>query len=400
MQVTRFPSRAEGLADRMAGFMAHLRMNGLPVGVAETGDALAALAAVEATDVDRAREALCVLLSGDAESWRRFDDLFDAYWFNAGKQKQGTAKSDHVKVQAARPLLWQTHFGDGAEDGAEGGIESSEDAFAPDEGDGEAEGTDGRLIATRTDNLFRRDLRELMDEDSLRRAEAAAVRIARVIRDRRSRRRKQALRGQQLDMRRIQRASLARGGEPMELHRRARPPRPMQIVALCDVSGSMTVYARVFLAFLNGLVSSETRTDAYLFHTRLMRVTDAMRDHDTLRAASRLSLMAEGFGGGTDISGSLERFLSGYGARALNGRTVVIILSDGYCTSDPEALGAALAKLRKKARRIVWLNPLKGWRDYAPVAASMQAALPYLDAHLPANTLEALGALEREFARL
>ncbi len=400
MQVTRFTSRAEGLADRMAGFMAHLRMNGLPVGVAETGDALAALAAVEATDVDQAREALCVLLSGDAESWRKFDDLFEAYWFNAGKQKQGTAKSNHVKVQAARPLLWQTHFGESAEDGAEGDAESSEEAFAPDGEDGEAEGTDGRLIATRTDNLSRRDLRELMDEDSLRRAEAAAVRIARVIRDRRSRRRKQALRGQQLDMRRIQRASLARGGEPMELHRRARLPRPMQIVALCDVSGSMTVYARVFLAFLKGLVSSETRTDAYLFHTRLMRVTDAMRDHDTLRAASRLSLMAEGFGGGTDISGSLERFLNGYGARALNGRTVVIILSDGYCTSDPEALGAALAKLKKKARRIVWLNPLKGWRDYAPVAASMQAALPYLDAHLPANTLEALGALEREFARL
>ncbi|MBO9478552.1 VWA domain-containing protein [Shimia sp. R11_0] len=396
MQVTRFPSRAEGLADRMAGFMAHLRMNGLSVGVAETGDALAALAAVEATDVAQAREALCVLLSGDAESWRKFDDLFDAYWFNAGKQKQGAAKSDHVKVQAARPLLWQMHFGESAE----GGVESAEEALAPDGGDGEAEGTDGRLIATRTDNLTQRNLRELMDEDSLRRAEAAAVRIARVIRDRRSRRRKQALRGQQLDMRRIQRASLARGGEALELHRRARPPRPMQIVALCDVSGSMTVYARVFLAFLKGLVSSETRTDAYLFHTRLMRVTDAMRDHDTLRAASRLSLMAEGFGGGTDISGSLERFLNGYGARALNGRTVVIILSDGYCTSDPEALGAALAKLRKKARRIVWLNPLKGWRDYAPVAASMQAALPYLDAHLPANTLEALGALEQEFAKL
>jgi uncharacterized protein with von Willebrand factor type A (vWA) domain len=239
-----------------------------------------------------------------------------------------------------------------------------------------------------------------MDEDSLRRAEAAALGIARALRDRRSRRRKQALRGRQLDMRRIQRASLARGGEPMELFRRARPPRPMQIVALCDVSGSMTVYARVFLAFLKGLVGSDMRTDAYLFHTRLMRVTDAMRDHDTLRAASRLSLMAEGFGGGTDISGSLERFVTGYGARALNGRTVVIILSDGYCTSDPEALGAVLAKLRKKARRIVWLNPLKGWREYAPVAASMQAALPYLDAHLPANTLEALGALEQEFARL
>jgi uncharacterized protein with von Willebrand factor type A (vWA) domain len=174
----------------------------------------------------------------------------------------------------------------------------------------------------------------------------------------------------------------------------------MRIVAVCDVSGSMTVYARVFLAFLKGLVASGTEADAYLFHTRLMRVTDALRDPDALRAAARLSLMAEGFGGGTDISGSLKSFLDGYGAKALNGRTVVVILSDGYCASDPAALGAALARLRRKARRVVWLNPLKGWRDYAPVAAAMRAAEPYLDAHLPANTIEALAALEPEFARL
>jgi uncharacterized protein with von Willebrand factor type A (vWA) domain len=397
MQITRFPSRAEGLADRMAGFMAHLRMNGLSVGVRETGDALAALSEVEACDILEAREALSVLLTGDADSWRKFDELFDAYWFNAGKQRQGVANSTHVKVQSARPLMWQEHFEDasaGQEDSA------GEDALTPDTGDGEAEGQDGRLMATKTDNLTRRDLRELMDEDSLREAEAAATRLARAMRDRRSRRRKQALRGRELDMRRIQRASLARGGEPLELHRKARPPRPLQIVALCDVSGSMTVYSRVFLAFLKGLVNSDTRTDAYLFHTRLMRVTDAMRDHDTLRAAGRLSLMAEGFGGGTDIAGSLETFLNSYGAKALNGRTVVIILSDGYCTSDATVLGDQLARLKKRSRRVVWLNPLKGWQDYAPVAAAIRAAEPHLDAHLPANTLQALVALEQEFAKL
>ena len=110
--------------------------------------------------------------------------------------------------------------------------------------------------------------------------------------------------------------------------------------------------------------------------------------------------MAEGFGGGTDISGSLETFLSGYGARALNGRSIVLILSDGYCSSEPQALGEVLARIRRRARRIVWLNPLKGWRDYRPVAAAMQAAEPYLDAHLPANTLAALAALEPEFSKL
>lgn len=396
MQVTRFPSRADGLADRMSGFIAHLRMNGLRVGPRETGDALAALAAVNATDRDEARQALCALLAGDAEDWRRFDELFDAYWFNAGKQRAGTAQTGHVRVQAAKPRIWQQDKGEEAEDRHS----RNDDAITPDPGEGDADGTDGKLIATRSANLNRRDLRELMDEEALRQAEAAALSIARAIRDRRSRRRRQALRGPALDMRRIQRASLARGGEPLDLFRRARPPRPMRIVALCDVSGSMTVYSRVFLAFLKGLIGSGCEADAYLFHTRLMRVTDALRDHDSIRAAGRLSLMAKGFGGGTDIAGSLESFLSGYGARALNGRTVVLILSDGYCTRKPQALADVLARIRRKARRIVWLNPLKGWADYAPVAAAMQAALPYLDAHLPANTLDALAALEPEFRKL
>ncbi|WP_209509210.1 MULTISPECIES: VWA domain-containing protein [unclassified Ruegeria] len=395
MQVTRFPSRASGLSDRMSGFIAHLRMNGMRVGSAETGDALAALAAVDATNVRQAQRALCVLLAGDADDWRRFEDLFDAYWLNTGKHRTGTAHTAHVRVQSAKPMIWQQQSQDARE--AETGTDQAQE---PDPGDGEALGRDGRLIATRTANLSRRDLRELMDEDALKQAEQAATAIARAIRDRRSRRRKLAMRGPALDMRRIQRASLARGGEPIDLYRRARPPRPMRIVALCDVSGSMTVYSRVFLAFLKGLIGSGAEADAYLFHTHLMRVTDVLRDHDTLRAAGRLSLMAEGFGSGTDISGSLEKFLNGYGARALNGRTVVLILSDGYCSSSPAALGHILARVRRKARRVVWLNPLKGWKDYQPIAAAMKAAEPYLDAHLPANTLEALAALEPEFRKL
>lgn len=396
MTATRFPAQATGPAERMAGFMAHLRLNGYRTGPAETADALAALGSVTATDPGAARLAMKTLLASGEDAWRGFDDLYDAYWFNTGKQRLAEVRADHIRTQAARPTLWQPHLGEDAAGADRGGTDDAR----PDAGEDEAEGTDGRLIATRTANMTRRDLRELMDEDSLRAAERAAERLARALRDRRSRRQRAAQRGQRFDMRRIIRASLARGGEPLDLHRRRRSERPLKIVALCDVSGSMTVYARVFLAFLKGLVSADTRTDAYLFHTRLMRVTQALRDHDGLRAAGRLSLMAEGFGGGTDIAGSLTRFNDAYAAQAVGGRTVVIILSDGYCTSPPGHLSAALTRLRKRARRIVWLNPLIGWRDYAPVARGIAAALPHLDAHLPANTIEALGALEQEFARL
>lgn len=393
MRATRFPQRAAGVADRLAGFVAHLRENGLKLGPGETEAALAALAEVRATDPAQVRQALKVLLVPDAEGWRRFDDLFDAYWFNAGRVARRDAPA-HVRVQAAKPGLWRAHL-------PENGPEGDGEATMPDNnGEGEADGTEGRLIATRQETLRKRDLRELMDEETLRAAERVARDLGRAIRDRRSRRFRRAVHGARVDLRRVMRASLARGGEPIDLFRRRRPERPMRIVALCDVSGSMSVVSRVFLAFLKGLIAADTRADAYLFHTRLMRITEALRDRDTLRAAGRLSLMAEGFGGGTDIGGSLRSFCDGYAARALNGRTVVIVLSDGYCCGRPEALAEALARIRRRARRVVWLTPLAGWQEHAPVARAMAAARPHLDAFLPANTIDALAALEAEFERL
>ncbi len=390
MPVTRFLARAEGPAARIAGFVSHLRLNGLAAGPRETEDALRALTTLDPTDRHATRLALRALLTGDAEGWRKFDGLFDAYWLNAGRARTKTAPMTQSRTTASRPALWD-HTAT---------TQSAGTTDTPATGEGDADQGEGRLIATRTESLKRRDLRHLTDPDDTARAAKIAQTLARAIRDRRSRRRRAALRGATLDLRRVMRASLKRGGEPLDLLLRRRPERPMRIVALCDVSGSMTVYARIFLAFLKGLIDTETTADAYLFHTRLVRITPALRDRDTLRAADRLSLMAEGFGGGTDISASLRAFNDGYAARAVGGRTIVLILSDGYCTAPPADLARELARLRRRAGRIVWLNPLKGWRDYAPIAAGMAAALPHLDAHLPANTLDALAALEPQFARL
>lgn len=395
MPTTRFPSRAAGPVERISDFIAHLRMNGYPTGPADVSIAISAFGMIDATNSDQARHALRAILVPDHDSWTGFDALFDAYWFNAGREASGSARKDHVRTQTSRPRLWQPHLDGTTKDGT-----GASDDLAPDAGEGDAEGMDGRLVATRTVNLTRRDLRELVDDEGLRAAERAATKLARALVDRRSRRYRADPRGRRLDLRRVLRASLARGGEPLDLFHRKPPTRPLRLVTLCDVSGSMTVYARVYLAFVKGLMSASTRMDAYLFHTRLMQVTRALRDHDTLRAAGRLSLMAEGFGGGTDIAGCLATFNAQYAARAVNGRTVVVILSDGYCTSEPQALSASLARLRRRAGRIIWLNPLLGWRDYTPVANSISAALPHIDAHLPANTVEALAALEPEFRRV
>ena len=233
-----------------------------------------------------------------------------------------------------------------------------------------------------------------MTPDNIQKAERLAYQLAAAMRDRRSRRRRAARRGAMLDLRKVIRASISRGGEPFQLYKRHKPDRPVNIVALLDVSGSMTVYAKVFLAFLKGLVSHDQRTDAYLFHTSLVRVSDALRDNDSLRAVNRLSLMAQGFGGGTKIGTNLQRFNRQYAAQTVNGRSVVIIFSDGYDTDPPELIGAELQRLKRRGCRIIWLNPLKGWKDYAPVAGGMAAALPWLDLFAAANTLDSLRALE------
>lgn len=393
MPTTRFPNSAKGPAERLAGFMAHLRLNGIAVGPGETRHALAGLTAIDATDQGEVRLALKTLVTGTPDDWRRFDDLFDAYWLNAGRARSRAATPP--KTTRHTRSVWSRHLPQASEPAAATG----ERTGAAD-GDEDAGGTgEGRLVATQRPAIGRRDLRELMGDD-LREAERIAERLAKAIRERYARRRKMARLGAEIDLRRTLRRSLARGGEPLDLARRKRHEPPLRIVALLDVSGSMTVHSRLFLAFLKGLVGADSRTDAYLFHTSLVRVTEALSARDPLTAATRLALLAQGMGGGTRIGRSLEAFNATYAKRAVTGRTAVIILSDGYDTDPPERLAAALARLRRRARRMIWLNPLKGWRDYAPVARGMAAALPHLDAFLPANTLESLAALEAELEKL
>ncbi len=391
-RVTKFAARDPGPAARVTGFMAHLRENGLRLGVAETQLALTALCEVDASQPDQARQVLKAICTGCKEEVDQFDPLFDSFWMDMGRVKQ--------KIVSTTPSKSDDNMHSSREaQGEDAGGAGS--ANAPDGGDGPAESDgEGRLIATEVRNLMRKDLRDLVRPEDITEAEAVARKLGAALRDRRSRRRISARKGDRLHFRKTIRASLATGGEPIRLMRKYRPDRPHKIVALCDVSGSMTVYARIFLAFLAGLMRSDPTADAYLFHTRLVRITEALRDKDTMRAIGRMSLMADGFGGGSEIGPSLGRFARTYAKRFVDGRSVVLILSDGYDTAPPAVMHAALADLRKRGCKIIWLNPLKGWRDYAHVADGMAAALPHLDLFCAANTLADLAALDREVMTL
>jgi uncharacterized protein with von Willebrand factor type A (vWA) domain len=137
-----------------------------------------------------------------------------------------------------------------------------------------------------------------------------------------------------------------------------------------------------------------------LFHTRLVHIANSLRERDRNVAMARLSLMADGFGGGTRIATSLKTFNDGYSKEALGSRSVIIVMSDGYDTDSPEALAVELRRLKRRAHRLVWLNPLLGWKGYAPVARAMAVALDYVDCFATAHSLASLAALEDQLARL
>lgn len=391
-RVTKFAGRDPGPAARVAGFIAHLRDNGLRLGVAEAHTALAALGEVEASHPVQACRALKAVCTGCKADVDVFDAFFDSYWMDAGRVRTKAIP------KASPPSGEGVHSSRDANGADTGGAGSS---TAPDTGRGEAESDgDGKLIATEVRNLMRKDLRDLVRPEEVAEAEAVARQLGVALRDRRSRRRIAARKGDRLHFRKTIRRSLSTGGEPLKLLRKRRPDRTLKIVALCDVSGSMIVYSQVFLAFLAGLMRADTSSDAYLFHTRLVRITEALRDKDTMRAIGRMSLIADGFGGGSKIGPCLARFAETYAKRFVDGRSVVLILSDGYDTAPPSKIGAALAKLRQRGCKVIWLNPLKGWADYAPVALGMAAALPHLDLFSAANTLADLAALEGELIRI
>ena len=393
-KVTRFSGSDPGSAARVSGFIAHLREHGFHLGVAETETALRALSCVNPIVPSEARLALKSVCAGSVEDSVQFDMLFDSFWMADGRVRH---KVIPIKATAELKDSKSTRTDETQSAAGKGSIQAPEDA--KDGEDSYAEGT-GKLVASKTQNLMKKDLRELVSAEDIRAAEQVAIRLGKALRDRRSRRRKVARRGTLIDLRRTIRQSLSTGGDPLHLAKRKRPDRPMKIVALCDVSGSMMNYARPFLAFLAGLIRADSAGDAYLFHTRLVRITNALRDDDPLRALNRITLLADGFGGGSKIGANLQQFANGYARNFVDGRSVVIILSDGYDSDAAEVIGTALAKLKRRGCKIIWLNPLKGWQGYEPVAKGMAAALPYLDAFAAAATLADLAGLERTLERL
>ena len=393
-RISKFAARDNGPSARIVGFFSHLRFNNLKLGVSEVETALTILGRINLSDPFEVRRSLKPLCVGNLDESRRFEDLFDSYWMDTGRVKRKVIPNGNVPSEEKKV----SEVGDKAKDNSES---SSGSQNEPDEETAILnDQREGELVAVEEASKMHKDLREFVTNQEIDDAMEVAIRIGKALRDKRSRRLVNSKKGQALDFRKTIRRSLSTGGDPFKLINKSKPDRPKRIVALCDVSGSMNVYSKIFLAFLSALMRNDKNTDAYLFHTELVRVTDALRDENTGRSMEKLSLLANGFGGGSRIGHSIKKFSKTYARRFVNSRSVVMILSDGYDSNNVNDLVKALTNLKKRGCKIIWLNPLKGWKDYAPVTASMAASLPYLDLFSAANTLNDLAALDEELEKL
>jgi uncharacterized protein with von Willebrand factor type A (vWA) domain len=373
----------DALQRRLIGFVRLLRANDFHVGVAEEIDAQRVALSCGLAHAQRLRWGMRALLCSDQDEWKRFDALFDAYWLPANRDSRYQA-TPGAPVQRALAGSGGERKGPGAPTEADGVGEGDASDAAE---DGTREG------ASAGEQLARADFQSLTDTAQMRAMERLVERLARKLRRRLVRRQRLQRQGRRIHLRATLRHCLRYGGMPMQLVYRRRCRRQPRLLIMVDVSRSMSLYSHFFLRFARGLVNAFRDASAFAYHTRLVPITEALRQTDMMRMRTSLALISQGWSGGTRIGECLGHFNADYG-RLVNGRSVVIIVSDGLDTGEPAALADELASIKQRCRKLIWLNPLLGRPGYEPKTRGMQAALPHIDLFAPAHNLQSLQALE------
>jgi uncharacterized protein with von Willebrand factor type A (vWA) domain len=354
-----------------------LRRAGLDVHPGRMLDALTAVESVGIESREDLRATLSTLLVHRREDLRIFNEAFDLFWRSHDVGEGGLplfSLGERPRVIAKRVSA------------SDVGLEIHDLTSADDEAP--------RLTAgaySYSEVLRSKDFAELTEEE-VRRAEALLADMGWRLGMRRTRRWSRGADGA-VDIRRVARASLKFGGEPIALPRRDRVEKPRPIVALCDVSGSMERYSRMLLQFLCGLARGTTRTESFLFATRLTRIT-AQIDHARPQGGmTRLIRGVQDWGGGTRIGESLRAFNVHWARRVMRSGPIVLIISDGWDRGDPALVASEMARLRRRSHRLIWLNPLLGSASYEPLTRGMVAALDHVDEFMPVHNIASLEQL-------
>ena len=371
----------EQLTERVTDFARLLRRAGLPTGPGDVLNAMGALASVDVTRPDEFYWALHAVFVRRGEHRPTFYEAFRLFWSDRPPPNavlEELLSLSKVPVPAPTPLRRRL-----AEAWAEGG------PGGPERDRVEA---DLRMTYSEREALSEKDFEQM----SVAEIEAAREAIARMrlpVRDLATRRRRPNPAGSEVDLRRTLRATLRAGGASIPLEWRARRRRPPPLVALCDISGSMTGYTRMLLHFLHALTNDRDRVFTFLFGTRLTNATRHLRHRDGDVALERLRHAVKDWDGGTRIGACIEEFNRSWSRRVLGQGAVVLLITDGLDREAGEGLGAAMDRLHRSCRRLIWLNPLLRYQEFQPEAQGIRAILPHVDDFRPVHSLNSLREL-------
>jgi uncharacterized protein with von Willebrand factor type A (vWA) domain len=370
---------AKSITESIVAFAQYSRAHGLNIGLQETQDALIAAENNLLTNRLFFKSALQSIFCTSPEECILFETLYTRFWdtnpMDIREEKNKTALQGAVskKTNASVVML------------GKGNSKNNE--------------TEGKEVsgANEAERLKKTDLSKIseIEADEL---EEIARKLFREMAIRLRRRMKTSRKPGLINLRRTIRKSIAYGGEPFELFTKSRTPKKQRLIVLLDVSGSMDKYSSFLLRFICALRENFRQLEAFIFSTSLVRISKALQYNRMDMVLAAISKMADSWSGGTKIGHSLLEFNNTYGKAVLNGSPVVIIMSDGLDTGDIKLLEEQMNLLRKKAKKIVWLNPLKGMKGYQPIASGMKAALPAVTDFYSAHNLDSILDLENILA--
>jgi uncharacterized protein with von Willebrand factor type A (vWA) domain len=389
--VDRFAAvRGHGTLANLLAFGRVLKQLGVKVNLSQVMDSSRCLEFVDiARRADFYTALRCNLIS-DKEEIAVFDRVFNFFWRVHGP------KGSMMELGPSSPSEEKV----GGSDETAGGLEevvvqasSQETKLNEDE--------DPFPVPTYSPHeiLSKKDFSEMGVEES-RAISRAILLIASKIATQVSRRKKRAVKGDEIDPRWTMRRNIKYGGEIIELVTRKRRIKKTRVVLLCDVSGSMDCYSRFLIQFMYGLQNELWGVETFVFSTSLSRITHLIRTRDIGSALERISGSVLGWSGGTNIGRSLHTFNREFAPSLVSHRTVVVIISDGWDRGEVGLLEQEMRSLKRRCHKIIWLNPLLASESYEPLCKGMQAALPYLDLFLSVHNLNSLITLGRTLQRL
>jgi uncharacterized protein with von Willebrand factor type A (vWA) domain len=373
------------LADNILLFCRTLRHAGLGIGPGQVIEAGKAVLAAGIERRDDFYHALRSVLVTDRSQFRIFDQAFHIYFRNPRL------------LERMMGLLLPTIERVSESNDSEKTIRRLLESLAPQEMHDDSNAVievDQSASCSRRELLRHKDFEQMSLQEQLE-ARQLLREETEIIRNVNTRRFRPHAFGDRYDLRRSMQLMLRNNGQMIQLARQKRRQRPPALILICDISGSMSRYSRIFLHFAHALSSRPQTVHSFVFGTRLTNISHRLADRDVDRALAQVSSDVSDWDGGTRIGDCLERFNVDWGRRVLTGHSVVLLLSDGLERDSAADLGLQMQRLQRTCNQLIWMNPMLRYENFEPKAMGIRAMLPCVDLFLPAHNLDSLAQLGR-----